>query len=107
MDRRAELLERVRFKNYKSIMRIAQGGSNVSADKYLDTTSLTALCNSFDLEPDHWQADDLERILIVREGLYEVRNKLPTWVTMQSILLIMCCPEWIGYTLTLNERLGS
>jgi hypothetical protein len=75
MDRRAELLERVRL-DAESIMRIAQGGSNVPLDKYLDTTSLTALCDSLSLEPDNWQAEDLERILIVREGLYEVRNKL-------------------------------
>src|SRR5438270_201294 len=35
-----------------------------------------ALCDSFKLDPEEWQVEDLEKILIIRDGLYTLRNEL-------------------------------
>ena len=75
MDRREELLARVR-EDAQTIASMANGGMNVPLEKYIDKVSLNALCDSLELEPDGWQVDDLERILIIRDGLYDLRNKL-------------------------------
>ena len=45
-------------------------------EQYVDKPSLNALCDSLALDPEAWQAEDLERLLIIRDGLYELRNKL-------------------------------
>lgn len=75
MDRRAELLSRVRD-DAQTIASLANGGTNIPLEKYIDKVSLTALCDSLALEPEGWQTEDLERILVIRDGLYELRNKL-------------------------------
>src|SRR5690242_4178258 len=75
MNRREELLGRVRDAA-EGISHLANGGTNVPLEKYIDTASLTGLCDSLALEPEAWKADDLERILIIRDGLYDLRNKL-------------------------------
>lgn len=75
MDRRAELLGRVR-EGAEALAALANGGTNIPLNEYIDRTSLDALCDSLTLEPDAWQPEDLERILIIRDGLYDLRNKL-------------------------------
>jgi hypothetical protein len=74
MDKREELLNRVREAAEGISLLVAQG--NVPIEKYIDKPSLQALCDSFQLEPDQWQVDDLEKILIIRDGLYSLRNEL-------------------------------
>jgi hypothetical protein len=74
MDR-SELLNRVR-EDAQALSALANGGVNIPLDDYIDRTSLNALCDSLALDPDAWQADDLERILLIRDGLYVLRNKL-------------------------------
>jgi hypothetical protein len=75
VDRRTELLSRVRD-DAEGIALLANGGTNIPLEKYIDKTSLNALCDALALEPEGWQAEDLERILIIRDGLYVLRNKL-------------------------------
>jgi hypothetical protein len=75
-DRRAELLSRIREDTQK-IAALADGGTNVPLEDYIDKVSLTALCDALALDdPNGWQVDDLERILVIRDGLYEQRSKL-------------------------------
>lgn len=76
MERRAELLRRVRD-DAQNIAALADGGTNIPLEKYIDKVSLAALCDALALEPpDGWQTEDLERILVIRDGLYELRNTL-------------------------------
>ncbi|TWI60484.1 hypothetical protein IQ16_07604 [Bradyrhizobium huanghuaihaiense] len=75
MDQREQLLLRVR-EGAERLSQLAQHGLNVPVGQYLDTVSLNALCISFGLDPSDWRADDLERILIIRDGLYNLRNRL-------------------------------
>src|SRR5579872_6711879 len=74
MDRRGQLLERVRNAAEAMSLLVSQG--NVPFEKYIDKTSFLALCDSFKLEPDQWQVEDLEKILIIRDGIYSLRNEL-------------------------------
>lgn len=74
MDQRDELLKRVRDAAEAMSLLVSQG--NVPIEQYIDKTSLLALCDSFQLEPDQWQVEDLEKILIIRDGLYTLRNEL-------------------------------
>ena len=60
MDRRTELLTRVR-EDAEAVEDIFSGGSNVPLGEYVDTPSLNALCDSLKLEPEAWQASDLEK----------------------------------------------
>src|SRR5271165_6764634 len=75
MDQREELLRRVRD-DAEAISTLVSRGMNVPIENYIDKTSLDALCDSLKLEPDAWQVQDLERILIIRDGLYTFRNGL-------------------------------
>jgi len=75
MEQREELLGRVRD-DVEAISALVSGGMNVPIDGYIDRTSLNALCDSLNLEPEAWQVEDLEKILIIRDGLYTLRNKL-------------------------------
>jgi hypothetical protein len=75
MDKRTELLQRVRD-DAAAIAQLVGSSSNVPLEQYVDKPGLNALCDSLELEPDAWQLDDLERILIIRDGLYDLRNKL-------------------------------
>ncbi|OSI70981.1 hypothetical protein BSZ21_10245 [Bradyrhizobium canariense] len=75
MDRREELLGRVR-EDAEALSALANGGTNIPLNDYIDRTSLDALCDSLALEAEAWQLEDLERILIIRDGLYDLRNKL-------------------------------
>jgi hypothetical protein len=75
MDQRAELLKRVR-EDVQAISSLASGRMNVPIEDYIDKTSLNALCDSLNLEPEAWRVEDLEKILIIRDGLYTLRNQL-------------------------------
>ena len=75
MDKRAELLQRVRD-DAAAIVQLVGNSSNVPLEQYIDKPGLNALCDSLALDADAWQLDDLERILIIRDGLYDLRNKL-------------------------------
>jgi hypothetical protein len=75
MGRLAELVARVRD-DAATISDLVTKGTNVPLEDYIDKASLNALCDSVGLDPENWQSDDLERILIIRDGLYELRNKL-------------------------------
>lgn len=75
MNQREELLKRVR-EDAQAISSLASHGMNVPIENYIDKTSLDALCDSLNLESDAWQVDDLEKILIIRDGLYTLRNQL-------------------------------
>jgi hypothetical protein len=74
MDKRNELLERVR-EDAESIIQLTRG-LNLPIGQYLDEMDLNALCDALSLEPDQWMAEDLEKILLVRDGLYAVRHGL-------------------------------
>jgi hypothetical protein len=74
MDQREELLRRVRD-DAQAISSLVSHG-NVPIEQYIDKTSLDALCDSLNLEPEAWQVEDLEKILIIRDGLYTLRNQL-------------------------------
>jgi hypothetical protein len=75
MNQREELLQRVRD-DAANIAELVATGTNIPLEEYVDKTSLHALCDSLGLDSDAWQADDLERILIIRDGLYTLRHKL-------------------------------
>jgi hypothetical protein len=60
----------------EAVAGLATARTNVPLHEYLDQTSLNALCDSLSLEPDQWLADDLEKILIIRDGLYDLRHAL-------------------------------
>jgi hypothetical protein len=44
--------------------------------KYIDEVSVAALSDSLNLNPENWQTEDLERILLIRDGLYDIRQNL-------------------------------
>jgi len=75
MDEHEKYLDRVR-EDAEQLARVAGQGVNAPLEKYLDTTSLNALCVSLSLDPKQWEVGDLERILVIRDGLYDLRNKL-------------------------------
>lgn len=74
MDKRNQLLERVR-EDAESIIQLTQS-LNFPIRQYLDETDLYALCEAISLDPDQWTAEDLEQILLLRDGLYELRHGL-------------------------------
>lgn len=75
MERRVELFERVR-EDAEALAELANSGTNIPINEYVDRASLDALCDSLSLDPEKWDIEDLERILLIRDGLYSVRNKL-------------------------------
>lgn len=75
MDRRVELLDRVRL-DAEALAQLASSGTNIPLNEYVDRTSLDALCDALSLDPENWNVEDLERILLIRDGLYSLRNKL-------------------------------
>jgi hypothetical protein len=50
--------------------------TNIPVEQVLDKTSLDALCDSLKLDPADWNTEYLETILIIRDGLYTLRNDL-------------------------------
>ncbi|NOJ44726.1 PQQ-binding-like beta-propeller repeat protein [Bradyrhizobium archetypum] len=74
MDVRDQLFNRVR-EDAESIAQVTRG-LNFPLAPYLDQTDLNALCDAVSLEPDQWATDDLERILLLRDGLYDLRQNL-------------------------------
>jgi len=74
MDKRNQLLARVR-EDAESIIQLTRG-LNFPIGHYLDETDLNALCDAFGLDPEIWTAEDLEKILLLRDGLYELRHNL-------------------------------
>jgi hypothetical protein len=70
-----ELFRRVR-EDAASIAELVATGTNIPLEQYVDKASVNALCDSLGLDADAWKADDLERILIIRDGLYTLRHKL-------------------------------
>jgi hypothetical protein len=74
MEKRSQLLERVR-EDAESIIQITRR-LNFPVGQYLDETDLNALCDALSLDPDQWTAEDLEKILLLRDGLYELRHSL-------------------------------
>ena len=74
MGQREEFLKRVRDDAEAISMLVSRG--NMPIENYIDKTSLNALCDSLNLEPEAWQVEDLEKILIIRDGLYTLRNEL-------------------------------
>jgi hypothetical protein len=70
-----ELLSRV-TESAEQLSRVVTQGINAPLEKYLDPVSLNALCVSFRIDPSNWEPDDLERILVIRDGLYGLRNRL-------------------------------
>src|SRR5262245_57971681 len=75
MERREKLLARVKA-DAEHLAHVASRGANAPLDQYLDKTSLDALCVALSLEPEQWDVEDLERILVIRDGLYDLRNGL-------------------------------
>jgi hypothetical protein len=75
MSHKDELLNRVR-EDVRAINSLVTAKMNVPVENYIDKTSLDALCDSLNLEPNLWRVDDLEKILIIRDGLYTLRNTL-------------------------------
>ncbi len=75
MGDNAELFGRVR-ESAQAITRLINGGINAPIEEYVDAPTLVGLCDSLSLEPEEWKPEDLERILIIRDGLYALRNKL-------------------------------
>jgi hypothetical protein len=75
MDRRQELLKRVRD-DAVEIDDLVSRGMNAPLGHFIDQTSFNALCDSFRMDPEDWAAEDLEKILIIRDGLYKMRNTL-------------------------------
>jgi hypothetical protein len=60
----------------QALAKLAESGTNIPLNEYVDRTSLDALCDSLSLDPEKWNVEDLERILLIRDGLYAARNKL-------------------------------
>lgn len=76
MDQREKVLARVRESAESLRSLVAPGRSNVPLESYLPTTDVNALTDSLGMAPDEWSTEDLERILIIRDGLYDVRQRL-------------------------------
>lgn len=74
MDRN-ELIARVR-EDAESLSRLAKDRANFPIEEYIDQPDLDALCDSLSLQADNFDVDDLERILVIRDGLYVIRNRL-------------------------------
>jgi hypothetical protein len=75
MADKAALLKRVQ-EDAEALGKLTSRAVNFPLEQYVDKAGLDALCDAFALEPDDWKANDLETILIIRDGLYELRNKL-------------------------------
>ena len=60
MDRRTELLNRVR-EDAEALAALTNGGTNIPLDEYINRTDLNALCDSLALEPDAWQPDQRQQ----------------------------------------------
>jgi hypothetical protein len=69
-----ELLRRVR-EDVDAISTLVKA-LNIPVEELLDKTSLDALCDSLKLEPELWNVEYLETVIIIREGLFELRNSL-------------------------------
>ena len=67
-----ELLKRVRD-DINAISAFVKR-ANIPVEQVLDKTSLEALCDSLKLDPEDWDLEYLETILIIRDGLYTLRN---------------------------------
>jgi hypothetical protein len=74
MEERDDFLKRVRD-DADAISSFASR-LNVPIEGFIDRADLNALCDSLNLEPEGWQVEDLEKILIIRDGLYAIRNEL-------------------------------
>jgi hypothetical protein len=75
MDKREELLQRV-ADDAANIIQLTRHGLNFPIGQYLDEADLNALCDSMGLEPAQWGPEDLEKILILRDGLYDLRHSV-------------------------------
>lgn len=73
--RRTQLLNRVR-EDADSLAKLINGGINVPLHQYVDRADIDTLCDSLSLDLDNWEVEDLERILLIRDGLYDLRNQL-------------------------------
>ena len=58
------------------IENMVSGGINFPLEAYVDAISLNALCGALRVAPKDWRADELMRILLIRDGLYDTRNRL-------------------------------
>jgi hypothetical protein len=81
MERRLELLDRVR-EGAEALAALASTGTNIPLNDYIDRASLDALCDSLALDPEEWQPEDLERILIIRD---HSSTPPPSWCSSPSI----------------------
>ncbi|WP_420966823.1 hypothetical protein [Bradyrhizobium sp. B120] len=70
MDKRNQLLGRVR-EDAENLIQLTRG-LNFPVGRYLNETDLNALCDALSLELGQWTAGDLERIPLLRDGLYEL-----------------------------------
>ena len=70
-----KIFDRVR-EDTADLSRLMNSSSNVPLEQYIDKVNVTSLSNSLSLAPGDWQTEDLERILIIRDGLYDLRHNL-------------------------------
>lgn len=59
-----------------SIATLANSSINFPLNEYVNRSDIDALFDSLSLDFDQWTADDLRRILIIRDGLYQVTQHL-------------------------------
>ena len=69
------VFDRVR-EDTADISQLLNSSSNVPLEQYIDRVNVVSLSDSLNLAPSDWQAEGLERILIIRDGLYDLRHKL-------------------------------
>lgn len=75
MDRKAQLFSRVKDST-ENLSKLIDEGLNFPVGDYIDAEEVKALAISLSIGVEDWQPDDLEKILFVRDGLYELRHHL-------------------------------
>lgn len=74
-ENRALLIRRVQEAAY-DLFQLTDGGTNAPLHEYVSTQDIAALCDALTLDVESWDASDLERILLLRDGLYAMRHSL-------------------------------
>jgi hypothetical protein len=75
MEMQETLFQRVKA-DAEDLQKLIRHGLNFAVRQYLDEASLEALCETFRMPPAEWTSEGLEQILIIRDGLYELRNRM-------------------------------
>jgi hypothetical protein len=55
---------------------MTDGGTNAPLEVYTNKQDIAALCDSLTLDVENWESTDLERILLLRDGFYSIRQSL-------------------------------